>query len=156
MALVVNGTTYKWYEKTIVVDGTTVSSPSDVGEIRVGGTKVFGLDGTYETQLYAFGLAPDSGAFESTHIPALTSTYAAAFDDYVYQTGPGSDTRWYYRLNRGYRFETSDGNFEGGTEPLSYNGETWTGYLWEGRTVTGASTSHNGGTNVYLQRDNGV
>ena len=157
MALIVNGTTYNWYEKTIVVDGTTVSSPSAAGEIYVGGTKVFGLNGfSSETELYSFGLAPDSSTFENTHIPALTSTYAAAFEDYAYETGPGGDTRWYYNLYEGYRMVTSDGTFAGGENNLNWNGKYWTGYLWEGRTVTGANTSHNGGTNCYLRRDDGI
>ena len=29
-------------------------------------------------------------------------------------------------------------------------------YLYEGHSVTGANTSHNGTTNVALQRDNGI
>ena len=158
MALVVNGTTYNWYEKTIVVNGTTISSPSAAGgEIFAGGTKVFGLSGyASETTLYNFGLAPDSSAFENTIIPTLLSTYGAAFERSGYETGPGGDTRWYYNLYPGYRMVTSDGTFSGGQQNLSWNGQYWTGYLWEGRTVTGANTSHNGGTSCSLRRDNGV
>ena len=158
MALIVNGTTYNWYEKTIIVDGTTISSPSAAGgEIFAGATKVFGLNGfSPETELYYFQIAPDSRNLPNVYIPDLTSTYAAAFDDYGYETFGGTDYRWYYRLNVGYRFVTQDGTFTGGTEPLSWNSQTWTGYLWEGRSVTGASTSHNGGTNCYLRRDDGV
>ena len=157
MALIVNGTTYNWYEKTIIVDGTTISSPQAAGNVFAGGTKVFGLNGfSSETTLYDFGLAPDSSTFENTHIPTLLNTYGAAFEDNGYETGPGGDTRWYYNLYEGYRMVTSDGTFSGGEENLFWDGKYWTGYLWEGRTVTGANTSHNGGTSVSLRRDNGV
>lgn len=157
MAIVFNGTTLNWYTNTIVADGTTVSSPTAAGDVYFGGTKVHGLDPAWGyTQLYSFGLAPDSGYFESTIIPTLLSTYAAAFEDSGYETGPGGDTRWYYNLYEGYRMRTSDGTFYGGDDNLYWNGKYWTGYLWEGRTVTGASTSHNGGTNCYLDRNNGV
>jgi hypothetical protein len=157
MAIVFNGTTLNWYTNTIIADGTTVSSPTAVGDVYFGGTKVHGLSNfSSETQLYNFGLAPDSSTFENTYIPALTSTYSAAFEDYAYETGPGSDTRWYYNLYEGYRMVTSDGTFAGGENNLYWDGKYWTGYLWEGRTVTGANTSHNGGTSVSLRRDNGI
>ena len=157
MAIVFNGTTLNWFTNTIIADGTTVSSPTAAGDVFFGGTKVHGLSGyASETQLYNFGLAPDSSTFENTHIPTLLNTYGAAFERSGYETGPGSDTRWYYNLYPGYRMVTSDGTFSGGETNLSWNGQTWTGYLWEGRTVTGANTSHNGGTSCSLRRDNGV
>jgi hypothetical protein len=157
MAIYHNGIKLNWYEANINVNGTVISSNEDLNDVYHNGTKVHGSSNfASETQLYSFGIAPDSRNLPNVYVPALISTYAAAFDDYGYETYGGTDYRWYYRLNVGYRFVTSDGTFTGGTEPLSWNGETWTGYLWEGRSVTGASTSHNGGTNCYLRRDNGV
>ena len=101
----------------------------------------------------------DSGTFENTHIPTLLNTYGDAFEANVFQSGlPGSDTRWYIKLYKGYRMVTSDGTFVGGdgNETVSYNGVDYTCYLWEGATVTGANTSHNGGTSVSLRRDDGI
>lgn len=160
MAIYHNGTVLNWWESDIIVNGTTVSSNSDLNDVYHNGTKVHGSSGfSSETTLYGFGLAPDSGAFESTIIPTLTSTYAAAFEITTFQSGlPSYDTRWYVKLRRGYRMVTSDGTFLGGDEntTTSYNGTDYTCYLWEGLTVTGANTSHNGGTTVSLRRDNGI
>jgi hypothetical protein len=160
MAVYFNGTKLNWYDADIIVNGTTISSNENLKDVYHNGTKVHGSSGfASETQLYNFGLAPDSGTFENTYIPTLLNTYGAAFEANVFQTGlPGSDTRWYIKLHRGYRMVTSDGTFLGGDEntTTSYNGVAYTCYLWEGRTVTGANTSHNGGTSVSLRRDNGV
>ena len=157
MGLIVNGTEIVWYENTIYHNGSVVSSPTNPNDVYLNGTKLFGLTGfSAETNLYSFQIAPDSRNLPNVYVPTLTGTYGDAFDDYGYETFGGTDYRWYYRLNVGYRFVTQDGTFTGGTEPLSWNGETWTGYLWEGRSVTGASTSHNGGTQCDLFRDNGL
>jgi hypothetical protein len=159
MAVYVNGTKLNWYEADIIVNGTTISSNEDLNDVYHNGTKVHGSSSfASETQLYNFGLAPDSYTFESVYIPALLNTYGDAIEYSAYQTGPGGDTRWYVKLYRGYRFVTSDGTFLGGDENTtnSYAGKNYTCYLWEGRTVTGANTSHNGGTSVSLRRDNGV
>lgn len=151
MAIVFNGTTLRWYTHTIVKDGTTVSSPNDPGTVNFGATKVHGLTGfSSETTLYDFGLAPDSGYFESTIVPALASTYSEAFHSQSYTQGPGQDSTYTVYLKEGYRMVTSDGTFTGSASPGTSVA------LYEGRTVTGANTSHNGGTSVSLRRDDGV
>lgn len=151
MAIVFNGTTLNWYDDTIVFNGSTVSSPNDPGDVYFGATKVHGLTGfSSETTLYDFGLAPDSGYFESTIVPALASTYAEAFHSQSYTQGPGQDSTYTVYLKEGYRMVTSDGTFTGSASPGTSVA------LFEGRTVTGANTSHNGGTSVSLRRDNGV
>lgn len=145
MAIVFNGTSLTWYEHTIVLDGTTVSEPSNAGTVVFDGTTVHGLTGTSFTTLKSFGLAPDSLNLENA-VADMIANHSAAFSSYYYQSGlPSYDNRWYYTLNPGYRMVTSDGTFTGGGN-----------YLWEGLTVTGANTSHNGGTSCQLQRDNGV
>jgi len=159
MAIYHNGTKLNWYEADINVNGTVISSNEDLNDVYHNGTKVHGSSSfASETQLYNFGLSPDSNAFENTYIPALLSTYADAIETSAYRLGPGSNTEWYVKLYRGYRFVTSDGTFTGGDEntTTSYNGVNYTCYLWEGQTVTGANTSHNGGTSVSLRRDDGI
>jgi hypothetical protein len=151
MAIVFNGTTLNWYDDTIVFDGSTVSSPNDPGTITFNGTTVHGLTGfSSETTLYNFGLAPDSSNFENTIVPALASTYAEAFHSQSYTQGPGQDSTYTVYLKEGYRMVTSDGTFVGTASPGTSVA------LYEGKTVTGANTSHNGGTSVSLRRDNGV
>lgn len=151
MAIVFNGTTLVWYDDTIVLNGTTVSEPNDPGEVYFGATKVHGLTGfSSETELYSFGLAPDSSNFENTIVPALASTYAEAFHSQSYTQGPGQDSTYTVYLKEGYRMVTSDGTFTGSASPGTSVA------LYEGKTVTGANTSHNGGTSVSLRRDNGV
>ena len=151
MAIVFNGTTLNWYDDTIVFDGSTVSSPNDPGTITFNGTTVHGLTGfSSETTLYDFGLAPDSSNFENTIVPALASTYAEAFHSQSYTQGPGQDSTYTVYLKEGYRMVTSDGTFTGSASPGTSVA------LYEGKTVTGANTSHNGGTSVSLRRDNGV
>ena len=162
MAIVFNGAVLDWYQEAVYMNGTAVSTPESVGDVYFNGARVFGLSSpafSSETALYDFGLAPDSGTFENTHIPTLLNTYGDAFEANVFQSGlPGSDTRWYIKLYAGYRMVTSDGTFIGGdgNETVSYDGVNYTCYLWEGRTVTGANTSHNGGTSVSLRRDDGI
>lgn len=151
MAIVFDGTTLNWYTHTITFDGSTVSSPNDPGTITFDGTTVHGLTGfSSETTLYDFGLAPDSSNFENTHVPALASTYAEAFHSQSYTQGPGQDSTYTVYLKEGYRMVTSDGTFTGTASPGTEV------RLFEGKTVTGANTSHNGGTSVSLRRDNGV
>jgi len=148
MSITFNGTSLNWYTHTIASNGSTVSSPSAVGEVYFGSTKVWGI-GNYspETTLYNFSLAPDSQYLENA-IAQLKSTYVAAIKSSSYSAGPGGDTRWDVILNTGYRMVTSDGTFTG-------NGSA-SFYLWEGQSVTGANTSHNGGTSCSLRRDNGI
>lgn len=161
MAIYHNGTKLNWYEADINVNGTVISSNEDLNDVYFNGTKVHGLTGTTSNSdwpiLYDFGLAPDSTAFENTHIPALTSTYSDSIEYAAFETGPGGNTRWYVKLHRGYRFRTTDGTFYGGDENTtkSYAGNNYTCYLWEGGSVTGANTSHNGGTDVKLERNIG-
>jgi len=152
MALVVDGTTYNWYEKTIVVDGATVSSPDAPGSVVANGTEVFGLNGfTSETTLFNFSLAPDSATFENSIVPQLQTTYAEAFHSQGYTQGPGQDTRYTIYLKEGYRLVTNpDGTFTGSAAPGT------SVVLYEGGSVTGANASHNGSTSCSLRRDDGI
>ena len=106
------------------------------------GTQIYGPKTTW-TSLYSFGLAPNSSNLENA-VSVLTSTYSYAFipGSTYYDIGPGGDSRWRYSLRYGYRMVTSDGTFV--EDGVSH-------YLWEGNTVTGADTSHNGGTSCDLQ-----
>ena len=104
-------------------------------------TQVYGPNASF-TQIFSFGLAPDSSNFENSTVPQLQTTYADAFTSQSYTQGPGKDTVYRVVLARGYRLVTSDGTF---TEGQSVN-------LYEGHSVTGANTSHNGGTSCSLQR----
>jgi len=142
MAIVFNGQTVNWD------DGLIYGSSDDVIEnVYFDGVKVFGTSGSDYTQIFSFGLAPDSYNFEGTTVPQLQTTYAEAFESQGYTQGPGGDSTYRVYMARGYRVVTSDGTFTGpGTEVR----------FWEGRTVTGVNTSHNGGTSISLQKDNGV
>jgi hypothetical protein len=146
MSITFDGTALNWYTHTIVKDGTTVSSPTAVGEVYFGSTKVWGTGGSY-SNLFSFTLKPDSSALE-TAVSTMQSSYSAAFKNAYYDIGPGSDSRYQIQLRKGYRMSTSDGNFVGDDSTYFY--------LWEGESVTGANTSHNGDTSCTLQRDNGV
>jgi hypothetical protein len=148
MPIVFNGTTLNWNTHTIVFNGTTVSSPTATGLVKFGTTDVFGVGNfSSTTELISFVLRPDSNSLESA-VSTIQSSHTAAFVSQGYTQGPGTDTTWTYVLRKGYRFVTSDGNFTG-NDSTSY-------YLYEGHSVTGANTSHNGTTNVSLQRDNGI
>lgn len=151
MALVVNGTTYNWYEKTIVVDGTTISSPNAPGSVVANGTEVFGLTGfSSETTLYSAGLAPDSANFENVIVPYFQNQLAEAFHSQSYTIGPGGDSNYRVFVKEGYRVVSSDGTFAGSASPGTQVN------FYEGRTVTGINTSHNGGTSFSIRRDNGI
>lgn len=104
-------------------------------------TQVYGPNNSF-TQIFSFSLSPDSSNFENSIVPQLQTTYADAFTSQRYTSGPGTDTVYRVVLARGYRLVTSDGTF---TEGQSVN-------LYEGHSVTGANTSHNGGTSCSLQR----
>jgi hypothetical protein len=78
----------------------------------------------------------------------LAGPHSAAFVSQGYTGGPGADSTYTVVLRKGYRMVTDDGTFTG-NDSSSF-------YLWEGVTVTGANTSHNGGTACSLRRDNGV
>lgn len=104
-------------------------------------TQVYGPNTSFST-IFSFSLSPDSGIFESSTVPQLSSTYADAFISQGYTQGPGKDTVYRVTLAEGYRLDTSDGIFNAGT---SVN-------LYEGHSVTGANTSHNGSTSCSLQR----
>ena len=132
----------------IVFDGTTVSSPTATGIVNFGATQVFGVsDFSSETTMFSFSLAPDSSNLENA-VSTIQSSHTAAFVSQGYTEGPGTDTRWTYVLRKGYRMVTDDGTFTGN--------DSTSHYLWEGVTVTGADTSHSGGTSCSLRRDNGV
>ena len=148
MPIVFNGTTLNWHSHTIVFNGTTVSSPTATGLVKFGTTDVFGVgDFSSETTLFSFSLAPDSNNLENG-VSTIQSSYTAAFVSQGYTQGPGTDTTWTYVLRKGYRFVTSDGTFTGN--------DSSSNYLYEGHSVTGANTSHNGSTSVSLRRDNGI
>jgi hypothetical protein len=109
-------------------------------------TQVYGPNTSFTTLVVngisaSFGLAPDSATFENTWVPRLRSIFADAFDDQRYTSGPGTDTVYRVLLARGYRMVTSDGTW----------GEGQYVNLYEGHSVTGANTSHNGGTSVVIQ-----
>lgn len=112
-----------------------------VARVYFNDTQVYGPNTSF-TQIFSFGLAPDSGTFESSIVPKLRTTYADAFTSQAYTQGPGQDTVYRVVLAIGYRLVTSDGTFTAGQ---SVN-------LYEGKSVTGANTSHNGGTSCSLQR----
>ena len=148
MPIVFDGTTLNWNTHTIVFNGTTVSSPTATGIVNFGATQVFGVsDFSSETTMFNFSLAPDSSNLE-TAATALAGTHSAAFVSQGYTEGPGTDSRYTVVLRKGYRMVTDDGTFTGN--------DSTSHYLWEGHSVTGADTSHNGGTTCSLRRDNGV
>ena len=148
MPISFNGTALNWYTHTIVFNGTTVSSPTATGLVKFGTTDVFGVSNfSPETTLFDFTLAPDSNNLENG-VSTIQSSYTAAFVSQGYTQGPGQDTTWTYVLRKGYRMVTSDGTFTGN--------DSTSNHLYEGHSVTGANTSHNGGTSVSLRRDNGV
>ena len=148
MPISFNGTALNWYTHTIVFNGTTVSSPTATGLVKFGTTDVFGVSNfSSTTELISFVLRPDANTLEDA-VSTIQSSHTAAFVSQGYTQGPGQDSTWTYVLRKGYRFVTSDGNFTG-NDSTSY-------YLYEGHSVTGANTSHNGSTNVSLQRDNGI
>lgn len=151
MAILFNGQRLSWYEDTITLNGSIVSSPDAPGDVFFNGTKVHGLTNfDSETILFSDGLAPDSPYLENDIVPAFQNLYADAFHSQGYTQGPGQDSTYTVYLKEGYRVDSQDGVFIGsafpGTEVRFY----------EGRTVTGINTSHNGGTSFSLRRDDGV
>jgi len=148
MPIVFNGTTLNWNTHTIVFNGTTVSSPTATGLVKFGTTDVFGVSNfSSNTVMFAFSLAPDSNNLENA-VTTITNSHGAAFVSKGYTQGPGTDSTYTFVLRTGYRMVTSDGTFTGNNSTSHY--------LYEGHSVTGADTSHNGGTDVSLQRDNGI
>ena len=148
MPISFNGTTLNWHTHTIVFNGTTVSSPNATGLVKFGTTDVFGVSNfSPETTLLNFTLAPDSNNLENA-VTTITNSHGAAFVSKGYTTGPGSDSRYTFVLRTGYRMVTSDGTFTGNNSTSHF--------LFEGQSVTGADTSHNGSTTVSLRRDNGI
>lgn len=150
MAIEFNGTALKWYEHTIVADGTTVSEPDAPGDVYFGATRVHGLAGSYPTNLYSNGLAPDSSNFENTIVPYFQNQLADAFHSQSYTQGPGQDSEYTVYLKQGYRIVSSDGTFTGTASPGTQV------RFYEGKTVTGINTSHNGGTSFTFYRDEGI
>jgi hypothetical protein len=157
MAIVFNNTTLKWYEDTIVFNGSTVSSPDSPGDVFFGDTQVHGLtDFASETILHAGinvvsngQLAPDSNDIESFVKPILEG-FSEAFWSQGYTDPPGGDVRYEVYLKPGYKiYSPEDGTFVGSASPGTRV------YFYSGSTVTGINTSHNGRTNWYLIRDDG-
>lgn len=130
-----NGGTLLGWQDEVYFNGTRIE------RAYFNDTQVYGPNASF-TQIFSFGLAPDSSNFENSIVPQLQTTYADAFTSQSYTQGPGKDTVYRVVLARGYRLVTSDGTF---TEGQSVN-------LYEGHSVTGANTSHNGGTSCSLQR----
>ena len=126
------GTSEKFY-----VNGTEITTA------YVDGTQVFGSLGTW-TQIYDWYLVFDSANFENNVVPQLQSTYSYAIASQSYTQGPGQDTTYTIVLKPNYRLVSSDGTFYAGT----------TINLWEGKSVTGVNTSHNGSTYCSLQKEN--
>ena len=148
MPIVFDGTTLNWNTHTIVFNGTTVSSPTATGVVNFGSTQVFGVgDFSSETTMFDFVLKPDSSYLENA-VSTIQSSHTAAFVSQGYTGGPGTDSTWTYVLRKGYRMVTGDGTFTGD--------DSTSHYLYEGHSVTGADTSHNGDTSCSLRRDNGV
>lgn len=138
MGIIVNGTTISNF-KQVYFNGTQIDT------VYFDGTKVYGESGTYST-LYSFGLAPNSSNI-ITGVNYMLANYPQAFTANYWAVGPtpNGNNYWYYTLAYGYRMNTSDGIFTPASGSV---------YLWQGLTVTGANTSHNGGTSVSLQVDN--
>ena len=130
-----------------VATSNLVVNGSEIETAYINGTQVYGLTNSSFTTLFSFSLAPDSYNLENA-VSTLTANYSHAFvpGSFYYDIGPGGngDSRWRYKLRYGYRMVTSDGTFT--NDGVSH-------YLWEGVTVTGADTSHNGGTSCSLQVD---
>ena len=148
MPISFNGTTLNWHTHTIVFNGTTVSSPNATGLVKFGTTDVFGVSNfSSNTVLLAFSLAPDSNNLENA-VTTITNSHGAAFVSKGYTQGPGQDSVYTFVLRTGYRMVTSDGTFTGNNSTSHY--------LYEGQSVTGADTAHNGDTSVSLRRDNGI
>ena len=150
MSITFNSTALNWYTHTIVKDGTTVSSPTAVGDVYLNSTQVWGISNySPETTLFDFVMKPDSQFLENAIATMLgTAAYAIAIKSYYYSAGPGSDTKIHITLRKGYRMVTGDGTFTGN--------DSSDFFLFEGQTVTGANTSHNGDTSCSLRRDNGI
>jgi hypothetical protein len=126
------GTAEKFY-----VNGTEITSA------YVDGTQVFGSLGTW-TQIFGFSLVFDNATFENSVVPQLQTTYAYAIASQSYTQGPGQDTTYTIVLKPNYRLVSSDGTFGAG---VTIN-------LYEGKSVTGVNTSHNGSTSCSLQVEN--
>lgn len=135
MAVNVNGTAISNF-KEVYFNGTRIDT------VYVNGTKVYGI-GSNWTTVWTAGMAPDSNYLEGTTVP-LCQANSQAFTSQGYTQGPGTDSVYRVVLAYGYRLVTSDGTW----------GEGQAVNLYEGRTVTGANTSHNGGTSVSLQVNN--
>ena len=151
MAIVFNGAVLDWYEESVIMNDTTISSKLAPGDVYYNGTKVFGLSGTYSTSVNSGGLAPDSPTFENSTVFVLVGLIGTVFHSGSYTQGPGQDTTWTGYLAEGYKLVASDtgdhiGTASPGTEIR----------FFEGKTVTGINTSHNGGTTWTIYRDDGV
>lgn len=91
------------------------------------------------SDVYKGTLTPGGCSLQSVN--NSLNSYSAAFSYKAYSQGSGcADSTLRYNLTSKYRMKTSDGTFYGDGH-----------YLWQGRTVTGADTSHNGDTTVTLQ-----
>ena len=97
------------------------------------------------------GLAPDSGNFESNIVPVLAGLIGTVWHSGGYTQGPGQDTTWTGYLAKGYALYASDTGWHYGTDSPGTQIR-----FYEGRTVTGINTSHNGGTTWTIYREDGV
>ncbi|NBW14664.1 MAG: hypothetical protein EBR82_42360 [Caulobacteraceae bacterium] len=136
MSVIFNGTSISNF-KQVFFNGTAIDT------IYFNGTKVYGTDGSWVT-MYSNSLAPDSVNLENQIVPYFQSLGTGAGTPFVsqgYIQGPGQDSRYQVVLQPYYRVTSSDGTFYDGVNIVFY----------EGRTVTGINTSHNGSTSFSLQ-----
>jgi len=151
MAFYFGDTEFKWYEKNIYLNDVVASGPNNPRDIYLNDTKVHGLSGfSNETTLVSGGLAPDSNNFENNIVPQLAALIGSAFYSGGYTQGPGKDTTYTVYVKEGYRVVSSDGTFTGTSSPGTQV------RFYEGHSVTGINTSHNGGTSFTVRRDNGI
>lgn len=152
MAIVVNGAVLDWYQESVYMNGTAVSTPDSPGDVYFNGTRVFGLTSpvfSSETTISTLNLAPDSSDIENW-VSGLTTEITDAFHSHGYTQGPGTDTTYTAYLKEGYRVVSSDGTFTGTASPGTQ--VNW----YSGKSVTGVNTSHNGGTSSTIRRDDGI
>ena len=155
MAIVFNGAVLDWYEEAVYMNGTAISTPDSPGDVYFNGTRVFGLSGSYDADIYGSAsslkyLVFDSPTLENNHVPAFQNDIPEAFHSQSYTQGPGQDSVYTVYVKEGYRVVSQDGTFVGTASPGTAVA------FYEGKSVTGINTSHNGSTWFYIQRDDGV
>ena len=151
MAIIFNGAVLDWYEESVIMNDTLISSKLIPGDVYYNGTKVFGLSGTYSTLVNSGGLAPDSASFENNIVPVLVGLIGTVWHSGSYTAGPGQDSIWRGYLAKGYKLVRSDGG-----DIIGTNSPGTSVAFYEGKSVTGINSSHQGGTTWAIYRDDGV